>query len=264
MRWFGRKAAQGAARPAFARGYAGGLMGGGAGGSEDWPASYETRVRAAYLRNPVAQRAVRLCGAARDRRADRRDAEERIADPRDRQCRAGGIGRLSQAGDVGRDAFGLGGRDGDAARDRYPRFPRDRAADGRPLCQSGGEPGDARRRRVRRRSLAGGRDRARIRRRRGHGLRQRQRHQQAQGLPDRAGDGGKRHGARLRHAAICRIGRGRRLRGEQPAGSADRSGAGAARALPAGRELRNEFGDAGAHPQFQDERRRLRATTCAG
>lgn len=35
-------------------------MGGGAGGSEDWPASYETRVRAAYLRNPVAQRAVRL------------------------------------------------------------------------------------------------------------------------------------------------------------------------------------------------------------
>ncbi|PZO91383.1 MAG: phage portal protein [Sphingomonas sanxanigenens] len=56
MRWFGRKAAQGAARPAFARGFAGAV----AGEIEDWPASYETRVRAAYLRNPVAQRAVRL------------------------------------------------------------------------------------------------------------------------------------------------------------------------------------------------------------
>jgi HK97 family phage portal protein len=55
MKLFGRKAAQGAARPALTRGY--GVIGGEAGG---WPASYDARVREAYVANPIAQRAVRL------------------------------------------------------------------------------------------------------------------------------------------------------------------------------------------------------------
>ena len=56
MKWFGRKAAREAGRPFLLAGlplrFADGL--------DDRPASYETRVREAYLANPVAQRAVRL------------------------------------------------------------------------------------------------------------------------------------------------------------------------------------------------------------
>ncbi|USI71465.1 phage portal protein [Sphingomonas morindae] len=52
MRWFG-KAARPEARPALARGFA-------AAGGGDWPQGYEAQLRAAYLGNPVAQRAVRL------------------------------------------------------------------------------------------------------------------------------------------------------------------------------------------------------------
>ena len=54
MKWFGKKAAQGSARPALARGF------GTAFGSGEWPRSYEAQVRDAYALNPVAQRAVRL------------------------------------------------------------------------------------------------------------------------------------------------------------------------------------------------------------
>ena len=56
MKWFGRKAARQAGRPFLLAGlplrFADGL--------EDRPASYEARVREAYLANPVAQRAARL------------------------------------------------------------------------------------------------------------------------------------------------------------------------------------------------------------
>jgi HK97 family phage portal protein len=54
MRWFGRKAGRGSARPALARGFGTAFMAG------DWPRTYEAQVRDAYLRNPIAQRAVRL------------------------------------------------------------------------------------------------------------------------------------------------------------------------------------------------------------
>ncbi|MBA2920035.1 phage portal protein [Sphingomonas sp. MAH-20] len=54
MKWFGKKAARGSARPALARGF------GMAFGSGEWPRSYEAQVRDAYALNPVAQRAVRL------------------------------------------------------------------------------------------------------------------------------------------------------------------------------------------------------------
>jgi HK97 family phage portal protein len=54
MKWFGKKAGHGSARPALARGF------GMAFGSGDWPRSYEAQVRDAYALNPVAQRAVRL------------------------------------------------------------------------------------------------------------------------------------------------------------------------------------------------------------
>lgn len=57
--WFGRKAAPGGGRPFLARGFGAeaGVIGGGAG---DWPQHYEGQVRAAFLNNPVAQRAVKL------------------------------------------------------------------------------------------------------------------------------------------------------------------------------------------------------------
>jgi HK97 family phage portal protein len=55
MGWFGRKAVRGGGRP-FLHAWPPGISG----GEEPWPASYEARVRAAYLANPVAQRAVRL------------------------------------------------------------------------------------------------------------------------------------------------------------------------------------------------------------
>jgi HK97 family phage portal protein len=54
MKWFGKKAGRGSARPALARGF------GMAFGNGDWPRSYEAQVRDAYALNPVAQRAVRL------------------------------------------------------------------------------------------------------------------------------------------------------------------------------------------------------------
>lgn len=54
MRWFGRKSGREVSRPALAHGFAQGL------GTGDWPRGYDAQVRDAYLRNPVAQRAVRL------------------------------------------------------------------------------------------------------------------------------------------------------------------------------------------------------------
>jgi HK97 family phage portal protein len=57
MKWFGRKAGRGAARPLLMRGWSFGPRGAAAG---DVPRSYEAQVREAYLANPVAQRAVRL------------------------------------------------------------------------------------------------------------------------------------------------------------------------------------------------------------
>jgi HK97 family phage portal protein len=53
MKWFGRKSARDAVRPALARYASVGSLG-------DWPVSYEAQLRAAYLGNPVAQRAVKL------------------------------------------------------------------------------------------------------------------------------------------------------------------------------------------------------------
>ncbi|MHA6718783.1 phage portal protein [Sphingomonas sp. RS6] len=52
MKWFGRKAARDAARPALARA--------GWSGLGDWPRGYEAQLRDGYCNNPVAQRAVRL------------------------------------------------------------------------------------------------------------------------------------------------------------------------------------------------------------
>lgn len=54
MKWFGKKAGRGSARPALARGF------GVAFGTGDWPRSYDAQVREAYALNPIAQRAVRL------------------------------------------------------------------------------------------------------------------------------------------------------------------------------------------------------------
>jgi len=54
MRLFGRKGAQGAARPALLRAVSGAIAFG------EWPRSYEAQVREAYLSNAIAQRAVRL------------------------------------------------------------------------------------------------------------------------------------------------------------------------------------------------------------
>lgn len=52
MKWFGRKAARDAGRPALARG--------GWGSLGDWPRSYDVQLREGYCQNPVAQRAVRM------------------------------------------------------------------------------------------------------------------------------------------------------------------------------------------------------------
>jgi len=55
MKWFGRKSAgRDVSRPALARGFSWGWA------RTEAPATYEAQVRAAYLINPVAQRAVRL------------------------------------------------------------------------------------------------------------------------------------------------------------------------------------------------------------
>jgi HK97 family phage portal protein len=54
MRWFGRKAARETGRPLLFSGWRHVFA------AEPWPRSYEAQVRAAYLGNPVAQRAVRL------------------------------------------------------------------------------------------------------------------------------------------------------------------------------------------------------------
>ena len=55
MRLFGWKAARGSARPVLTRTFGIGAPTGG-----DWPSGYEAQVRAAYLGNAVAQRAVRI------------------------------------------------------------------------------------------------------------------------------------------------------------------------------------------------------------
>ncbi|MEN2747601.1 phage portal protein [Sphingomonas sp. T9W2] len=62
MKWFGRRSGRDGSRPVLARGGAGAVLwregsGPAAGG---WAQGYEAQVRAAYLNNPVAQRAVRL------------------------------------------------------------------------------------------------------------------------------------------------------------------------------------------------------------
>ncbi|MFD1610962.1 phage portal protein [Sphingomonas tabacisoli] len=54
MKWFGKKAGRGSARPALTRGF------GMTFGAGEWPRSYEAQVRDAYALNPIAQRAVRL------------------------------------------------------------------------------------------------------------------------------------------------------------------------------------------------------------
>src|SRR3546814_11632412 len=60
MNWFGRKAAQLAARPALSRVYGTyGMM-----GSAPAPLSFEAQVREGYLANAIVQRAVRLVAAA--------------------------------------------------------------------------------------------------------------------------------------------------------------------------------------------------------
>ena len=66
MNWFGRKSAgRDASRPVLSRGF-GSWIGAGAGvaGGGDWPQGYEAQVRAGYIANPVAQRAVRLVAEA--------------------------------------------------------------------------------------------------------------------------------------------------------------------------------------------------------
>jgi HK97 family phage portal protein len=55
MRLFGWKAARGGVRPVLTRTFGIGVPSGG-----DWPSGYEAQVRAAYLGNAVAQRAVRI------------------------------------------------------------------------------------------------------------------------------------------------------------------------------------------------------------
>ncbi|MGN7159207.1 phage portal protein [Sphingomonas sp. SAFR-052] len=62
MKWFGRRSGRDGSRPVLARGGTGAVLwregsGPAAGG---WAQGYEAQVRAAYLGNPVAQRAVRL------------------------------------------------------------------------------------------------------------------------------------------------------------------------------------------------------------
>lgn len=62
MKWFGRRSGRDGARPVLARGGAGAVLwregsGPAAGG---WAQGYEAQVRAAYLANPIAQRAVRI------------------------------------------------------------------------------------------------------------------------------------------------------------------------------------------------------------
>ena len=60
MNWFGRKAAQGAARPALSRVYGTyGMM-----GSSPAPLSYEAQLREGYLGNAIVQRSVRLVAEA--------------------------------------------------------------------------------------------------------------------------------------------------------------------------------------------------------
>ncbi len=60
MKWFGRKAAPGSARPPLARAwFAMNWSGAGA-----WPQGYDTQIKAAMLANPVAQRALRLVSEA--------------------------------------------------------------------------------------------------------------------------------------------------------------------------------------------------------
>ena len=54
MKWFGRKAARGTGRPFLFAGWRHVFA------AEPWPRSYEAQVREAVLRNPVAQRCVRL------------------------------------------------------------------------------------------------------------------------------------------------------------------------------------------------------------
>src|SRR3546814_20119821 len=60
MKWFGRKSAEASRRPVLARGW----LGWSGAPLGEWPGNYEGQVRAVVLGNPVAQRSVRLVGAA--------------------------------------------------------------------------------------------------------------------------------------------------------------------------------------------------------
>ncbi|MET0137003.1 MAG: phage portal protein [Sphingobium sp.] len=60
MKWFGRKAAADASRPALSRAWMNAI----AAPLGDWPSSYDAQLRAAVLINPVAQRAMRLVAEA--------------------------------------------------------------------------------------------------------------------------------------------------------------------------------------------------------
>ena len=63
MAWFGRRTGRDEARPLLSQGSGVGWASGGQ-VSGDWPRGYEAQVRAGYLANPVAQRAVRLVAEA--------------------------------------------------------------------------------------------------------------------------------------------------------------------------------------------------------
>ncbi len=125
----------------------------------------------------------RLCRAAGDRRDDRPRTAGNQPDPRHRAGRADRQRRLSQAGVDRRHGQRLGHRNGGSPGNRHARIRRNRPADGRALRQSSGQPGDARRCRLRSRKLAGERDRDGICPRRRRCIRQRHGHRPAGRFP---------------------------------------------------------------------------------
>ncbi len=198
----------------------------------------------------------RLRRAERDRQRHRRHAEDDLADPQHRLGRPDRLGALPQADRGRRRPVGLGGGNRGAADDRHAGVRRDRPADGRAVRQPVGEPGDARRRDVRCRGVAGERDRRRVRAQRRRRLRHRHRHRPAAGLSDLPGRDRRRHDADVRHAAVSRHRRRRRLPGDQPAGQDHRPRPCAAPAVPPGRGVRDELVDARPRPQDEGQYRR--------
>ncbi len=135
----------------------------------------------------------------------------------------------------------------------YADVQRDRAGVGRALRQSGGVAADARRCDVRRRGLAGQRDRDRVRAGRGDGVRQGHRHQPAARLPELAQRGDARTGCG-RWARCSSIGTGvsAAFPASNPQDKIARPGPVAAPAVPPGRGVRDEFGDGDGGAQVQD------------